>query len=161
MLTLEGMTPESPSDVAAETTIEGPPEGSIPTRATVLVVDDDLDIAEACEELLASAGYGVRIAHGGRDALASLSEGTLPDCVLLDVDMPGVSGPEMAHQMLLHDAGEECIPILLVSGRIDLPDIAARVGTPYFLAKASAGYADALLAILARAVRERRAPGNA
>jgi hypothetical protein len=31
--------------------------------------------------------------------------------------MPVLSGPEMAHRMLLHDAGEEKIPILLVSGR--------------------------------------------
>ena len=41
----------------------------------------------------------------------------------------------MAHKMLLHDAGEEDIPIILVSGNHELPEIAKRMGTPYFLAK--------------------------
>ena len=129
--------------------------------ATVLIVDDNLDIAEASEMLLTSAGYAVRTASNGKEGLASLSDGRLPNCVLLDVDMPGLSGPEMAHQMLLHDAGEESIPIVLVSARHDVPEIAARMGTPYFLTKGSAGYTDALLAILARALREHCAPASA
>jgi hypothetical protein len=63
--------------------------------------------------------------------------------------------------MLLHDAGEERIPILLVSGRSDLPEVAGRLGTPYFLRKAVPDYAEVLLEILDRAVRERRAPAAA
>ena len=65
------------------------------------------------------------------------------------------------HRMLVHDAGEERIPILLVSGRDDLPEVAARMGTPYCLAKGSRDYGTALLAILERALRERRAPSTA
>jgi FixJ family two-component response regulator len=80
---------------------------------------------------------------------------------LLDVDMPVLDGPGMAHQMLLHNAGEERIPILLVSGRSDLPEIAARMGTPYFLAKARPDYLEALLGLLDRALRERLAPAAA
>jgi hypothetical protein len=60
--------------------------------------------------------------------------------------------------MLLHDAGEEKVPIVLVSARGDLAEVARRIGTPYFLAKASAGYGDNLLKLLDRALRERRAP---
>jgi hypothetical protein len=63
--------------------------------------------------------------------------------------------------MLLHDAGEEKIPILLVSGRENLPEVAGRMGTPYFLMKASPDYGEVLLKILARALRERRAPATA
>lgn len=129
--------------------------------ANVLIVDDDLDIAELSKELLESAGYHIRIAHTGEEGLASLSAAPLPDCLLLDVEMPVLSGPEMAHQMLLHDAGEEKIPILLVSGRDDLPAIAARVGTPYFLKKASTDYGDVLLELLARAISEKRPPAAA
>lgn len=127
----------------------------------VLIVDDDLDIADASKELLEGAGHKVRIRHNGEEGLSSLDEAPLPDCVLLDVEMPVLNGPEMVHQMLLHDAGEENIPILLVSGRNDLSAIARRMGTPYFLAKASADYADQLLRILARASRERQAPASA
>jgi len=129
--------------------------------ANVLIVDDDYDIAEASKDLLKLAGHLVRIGHGGQEGMASLSSGPLPDCVLLDVDMPVVNGPEMAHQMLLHDAGEEKIPIVLVSGRRDLPAVAARMGTRYFVVKACADYGDVLLRMLDRALSERRAPTSA
>ena len=129
--------------------------------AHVLIVDDDLDIAELSKELLESAGHLIRIGHNGEEGLASLSHAPLPDCVLLDVDMPLVNGPEMAHEMLLHDAGQEKIPILLVSGRDDLSAVAKRMGTPYFLKKASANYARVLLTILDRALTERHAPASA
>ena len=129
--------------------------------ANVLVVDDDADIADLSKELLESAGHHVRIASTGAEGLVSLSEAALPDCVLLDVEMPVLSGPAMAHQMLLHDAGEEKIPILLVSGRDDLPAVAARMGTPYFLRKASDNYGAILLEIVARAIIEKRAPAAA
>jgi hypothetical protein len=55
-------------------------------------------------------------------------------------------------------AGQEKIPIVLVSARADLSAVARRVGTPYFLAKASANYGDVVLELVARALRERRAP---
>ncbi|HEX7670948.1 MAG TPA: response regulator [Polyangiaceae bacterium] len=129
--------------------------------ASILIVDDDLDVADLSKELLESAGHHVSIAYSGSEGLASLSAAPFPDCVLLDVEMPELSGPGMAHQMLLHDAGEEKIPILLVSARDDLSAVAARMGTPYFLKKASADYGDALLEILARAVSEKRPPAAA
>jgi CheY-like chemotaxis protein len=73
--------------------------------ANVLVVDDSPDTLALTTELLESAGYKIRTGYNGRDGLKSLDEGPLPDCVLLDVDMPVLDGPGMAHEMLLHDAG--------------------------------------------------------
>ena len=75
--------------------------------------------------------------------------------------MPVLSGPGMAHLMRLHDAGEEKIPILLVSGRDDLSEVARRIGTPYFLAKGISGYGKALLELLDRALGEGLAPSSA
>jgi CheY-like chemotaxis protein len=126
--------------------------------ANVLIVDDDSDLVEISTELLALSGHRVQTGYNGEEGLKSLGKGKLPDCVLLDVDMPVLNGPEMAHQMLLHDAGEEKIPIVLVSARADLPEVARRVGTRYFLAKASADYGVNLLGTLDRALRERLAP---
>jgi CheY-like chemotaxis protein len=126
--------------------------------ANVLIVDDDSDTVEVCTDLLESSGHRVQTGYNGEEGLKSLGEGKLPDCVLLDVDMPVLSGPAMAHQMLLHDAGEENIPILLVSARVDLAEVARHIGTPYFLAKASADYGDNLIGLLDRALRERWAP---
>ena len=96
--------------------------------------------------------------YNGEDGLSSLRAGPLPDCVRLDVDMPVLDGPEMVHAMLLHDAGEAQIPILLVSGRDDLPKIATQMGTPDFLQKASVDYSTKLLELIAQAVSEHRAP---
>jgi CheY-like chemotaxis protein len=129
--------------------------------ANVLIVDDDPDTVEVTIELLESAGHKIRTGYNGEDGLKSLDAGPLPDCILLDVDMPVLTGPGMAHRMLLHDAGEERIPILLVSGRRDLPEVAGRMGTPYFLTKASPNYGEVLLKILDRALRERLRPSTA
>lgn len=126
--------------------------------ANVLIVDDSSELVELCAELLEMAGHQVKTGYNGEEGLRALDSGPLPDCVLLDVEMPVLDGPEMAHEMLLRDAGAEKIPILLVSARPDLPEIAGRVGTPYFLAKASPEYGKALLALLDRALLERRAP---
>ncbi len=129
--------------------------------ANVLIVDDDLDNVSASRELLEWAGHRVRVGHNGEEGLASLCAAPLPDCVLLDLDMPVLNGQGMAHQMRLHDDGEEKIPILLVSGRSDLPAIAARMGTPYFIAKASPNYSEVLLALLDRVLTERLGPAPA
>ena len=101
----------------------------------------------------------MRSAATGEEGLQALRAAPLPDLLVLDVDMPVLGGPEMAHKMLLHDAGEESIPILLMSGRDDLPQIAARMGTRYFLRKPADSRQ--FLEILDRALRERGAPASA
>jgi hypothetical protein len=65
----------------------------------------------------------------------------------------------MAHLMLVRDAGEEKIPVLFVSSRHDLPEIAGRLGTPYFLQKT--GDISPFLDMLGRALHERVAPTSA
>src|SRR5882672_11530868 len=122
--------------------------------ASVLVVDDNVHVVQASKRLLASVGHDVRTAFTGEEGLRVLKTQPLPDCVVLDVEMPVLNGPEMAYEMLRHDAGLENVPIVLVSGRDDLPEIAARVGTPYFLSKVTSHYAQVLLALVARALKE-------
>ena len=71
----------------------GPPAaaGSAPHRASVLVVDDALTVRELQRSILERAGYTVRVAGNGEEALALLSEGPA-DLVLSDVEMPLVDG---------------------------------------------------------------------
>ena len=83
----------------------------------------------------------------------------LPDVALLDVDMPVLGGPAMAHEMMIHNAGEDRVPIVLCSGRADLPALATKMGTPYSMAKPFE--LDALFALLAKALRARVAPRSA
>jgi DNA-binding NtrC family response regulator len=127
--------------------------------ANILIVDDDLDIVEMFRDVLQAAGHVVRTGSSGKQGLERLRAAPLPSVVILDVEMPILSGPGMAHEMLLHDAGEEKIPILLVSARTDLSQIARRMGTPYFLHKPCD--MDAFLELLDRALRERLAPSSA
>jgi FixJ family two-component response regulator len=121
----------------------------------VLVVDDDEDMVEAVAEVLRSHGYTVRTGVDGSDGLRLLDK-RLPNVLVLDVDMPELTGPEMARRMLILDAGRERIPILLLSGVADLESVAAFVGTPYALAKPCS--LSALLNLVNRALTEQIAP---
>jgi CheY-like chemotaxis protein len=127
--------------------------------SSLLIVDDDLDLVEVLSHLLHESGYVVQTARTGEEGLQVLRSTRHPDAILLDVDMPALGGPGMAHKMMLHDAGEDKIPIVLSSGSRDLAALAAKMGTPYWIAKPVA--LDKLLALLARALRERTAPTSA
>ncbi len=65
---------------------------------TILVVDDDPDIARFVEVNLRSAGYDVAVAGDGEDAIAKATE-LRPDLVLLDVMMPRIDGFEVAQRL--------------------------------------------------------------
>ena len=103
--------------------------------AHLLLVDDDNDIVQAFGELLRDEGHEVHTASTGEEGLVVLRASPLPDALIVDVDMPVLGGPGMAHEMLLHDAGEEKVPIILISARENLPEIARKMGTSYVLPK--------------------------
>ncbi|MEX2275617.1 MAG: response regulator [Actinomycetota bacterium] len=65
---------------------------------TILVVDDDPDIARFVEVNLRSAGYDVSVAGDGEEALSKADE-LHPDLVLLDVMMPRIDGFEVAQRL--------------------------------------------------------------
>jgi len=65
---------------------------------TILVVDDDPDIARFVEVNLRSAGYDVAVASDGEQALEKAAE-LRPDLVLLDVMMPRIDGFEVAQRL--------------------------------------------------------------
>jgi len=65
---------------------------------TILVVDDDPDIARFVEVNLRSAGYDVSVASDGEEAL-DRAQSLRPDLVLLDVMMPRIDGFEVAQRL--------------------------------------------------------------
>jgi CheY-like chemotaxis protein len=66
--------------------------GNLPR--TILLVDDDHDVAEALSTVLADEGYDVATASNGREALMYLKSHTAPRLILLDVMMPVMDGYE-------------------------------------------------------------------
>jgi CheY-like chemotaxis protein len=74
--------------------------------ADPFIVDDDPDSLEALAEVIRIAGHEVRSAYNGEEGLRRLAE-RQPDLILLDVQMPVLSGPEMAYRMLVHNVGQE------------------------------------------------------
>jgi DNA-binding NtrC family response regulator len=123
--------------------------------ADLLIVDDDEDVSWVLEQLLLREGHTVRIAADGEAGIAALQQ-RLPDLVILDVEMPILDGPSMAYRMFVHNCGLENIPIVLSSGVMDLPAVASRVGTPYFMPKPYD--VAAMLALVQRALTERALP---
>ncbi len=64
----------------------------------ILIVDDERSLVELCQIILESAGFDVRGAYSGREALNMITE-DVPDLVLLDVMMPGMDGIEVCRRI--------------------------------------------------------------
>jgi CheY-like chemotaxis protein len=68
----------------------------------ILIVDDDVEAAAALGSLLQSAGYGdVRVAYTGATALA-LAVAFVPTVLLVDLDLPDMSGYDVARHLSQH-----------------------------------------------------------
>jgi len=103
-------------------------------KGRILVVDDEVDVALSVEALLSAKGYEVGLAHDGRKVLELLSEGPLPDLVVLDLSMPEMDG-EAVLRSLRADVRLRELPVLLATAsEIDLdamPRVAGFLRKPY------------------------------
>jgi two-component system response regulator MprA len=84
----------------------------------VLIVDDDLPVLRMLERTLAAEGYDAVAAPDGGAALAA-AERAIPDIVVLDVSMPGMSGLEVCRRLRAKGIG---VPILLLTARDAVED---------------------------------------
>ena len=100
----------------------------------VLVVDDDASFRTAVERRLKLAGYEVETYSSSQQLLDRLAGVEEPGCILLDVKMPGLSGPEL--QSRLVELGS-LLPIIFVTGHADTPTTvrAIKAGAEDFLTK--------------------------
>ena len=85
----------------------------VSAERTVLVVDDDPSMLLLCRANLRESGLRVREARSAGEALASIRRNR-PDLILLDIMMPGVSGWQVAAQLLGERATDE-IPIVFLT----------------------------------------------
>ena len=91
---------------------------------TIMVVEDEPSILELLRINLVDAGYDVREAADAESAQRILKE-SLPDLVLLDWMLPGLSGLAFAKQ-LRADARTRELPVIMVTARTDEADKVAR-----------------------------------
>lgn len=84
-----------------------------PRRKSILVVDDDLNIRTLLQQEFTDAGYAVRLAENGRQALNLIRE-EAPGLVILDVMMPEMNGFDVA-AVLKNDPATMEIPIIILS----------------------------------------------
>jgi len=100
----------------------------------VHVVDDDASFRTAVERRLKLAGYEVETYSSAQQLLDVLPGGKEPECILLDVHIPGLSGPDL--QDRLTGLGS-ILPIVFVTGYADTPTTvrAIKSGAEDFLTK--------------------------
>lgn len=88
------------------------------TRALVSVVDDDESVRESLPDLLAVCGYRVRAFASAEEFLASGAAGET-SCLILDVAMTGMSGPELQRELARR---RERVPIVFITAQRDETD---------------------------------------
>jgi RNA polymerase sigma factor (sigma-70 family) len=124
----------------------------------VHVVDDDASFRTAIERRLKKAGYEVTTYPSAQHLLDRLPDENRPGCILLDVRIPGLSGPEL--QGRLSELGST-LPIVFLTGHADVPTTvqAIKAGAVDVLTKPVTS--DQLLRVIQRAMAHHEATREA
>ncbi|HEX6506820.1 MAG TPA: response regulator [Chloroflexota bacterium] len=93
---------------------------------SILIVEDNVDMAEIYQETLTAQGYTVKVAQSGKEALESLNV-QRPDVVVMDLTLPDMGWSKVLSAARELSRSHE-VKLILVSGRHDLADIARDSG---------------------------------
>lgn len=99
---------------------------------TVLIVEDETQLAGLLQDILEAAGYGVAFAAASK--AVAVAESIAPVAVVLDYMMPGLNGTEVVHQMR-RELSRSMPPVVLVSGLSNVRELAAEMGADAYLRK--------------------------
>ncbi len=101
----------------------------------IMVVDDSLTVRKITSRLLEREGYKVITAKDGVDALEQLTE-TLPDVMLLDIEMPRMDGFDLARN-IRGDARLRHLPLIMITSRMadKHRNYAMEIGVNHYLGK--------------------------
>ena len=87
-----------------------------PSQCRVLIVDDEDGVLRYVDRVLSEAGYQTSTAISGEDALEVTKKNGIPDVLVTDVMMPGISGDELARQLRVAERG---LKVLYLTGYSD------------------------------------------
>jgi two-component system, cell cycle sensor histidine kinase and response regulator CckA len=79
----------------------------------VLIVEDQPEVAQLVQRLIAPAGYEITVATDALMAVTQVAAGAHPDLLITDVVMPTMTGPELAGALRTHHPD---LPVLYMSG---------------------------------------------
>src|SRR5689334_17921297 len=96
--------------------------------ATILVVDDDLDVLDTVTSIIRTAGHKVAKAASGEDALTFLDSDFPLDLLVTDIVMPGLDGYSLAR---LVRSRRPDVRILYISGWSEPPELRQDAGPRY------------------------------
>jgi len=127
-----------------------PVETTYPSRSTrrsILVVDDALTVRELQRSILERAGFEVRVATDGNQAMSNLAERRC-DLVLTDIEMPNMDGFALTEAIRAHPSLAN-IPVLILSSRSSDSDRARglEVGADGYIVKSGFDEAGLLTAV--------------
>lgn len=106
-----------------------------PATPKILVVDDNAPNRQLAQATLEDEGYCVVLATNGEEAI-TMFEREAPDCILLDVRMPGLDGPGACERIRALPGGHDTPVVFLTAQRdVDTFDRALRAGGDDFLTK--------------------------
>ena len=91
------------------------PEGSATGRPLVSVVDDDESVRESLPDLLREFGFATRTFSSAEEFLASDCAGQTR-CLILDIAMPGMTGPELQQELIRR---RQAIPTIFITANTD------------------------------------------
>lgn len=99
----------------------------------ILVCDDDAGIMDVASIILEEKGYEVSTATRGEEVITSVAK-RIPDLILLDLWMPGITGDKITQKLKGEDA-TKTIPIIIFSANKDTEIIAKKAGANAFISK--------------------------
>ena len=82
----------------------------------VLVIEDEVDLATTLEYNLRSAGFQVRLAHSGRQGLASATTEPVPDLIVLDLMLPDLAGTEICRRLREQERTRD-VPVIMCTAK--------------------------------------------
>lgn len=108
-----------------------------PQKKKVLLVDDDQFLVALYQKSALAHPVDLKVAFSGEDALAMLREGYAPDNILLDINMPGMSGIEVLRAIREEKLSPNAdITILSNTAQVEYEDDYRQLGIQRFISKA-------------------------
>lgn len=101
---------------------------------TILVIDDEKEICGLIKDLLEPEGFKIFAAYNGEEGLEVLKK-MIPDLIILDMNMPKMSGVEFYSKFAKPNDGSPTIPILVLTGRGNMKSMFEGLEVNGFLAK--------------------------